>query len=186
MKLIVGLGNHGREYENTRHNMGYLFADFFAAGHKLKFKKTDKAQAASGEINGEKFLLLKPETYMNISGAAVQPVAAYKKIAATDILVIHDDVDLPALEIRIKKGGGDGGHNGLKSITEKLGDNSYIRLRIGVGRPDNPRMDTADWVLGKIDAAQLAVLGEKFRAAREFADSWLAEGYDRAASRFKP
>lgn len=185
MKLIAGLGNHGKEYENTRHNMGYIFADYFAAMQKLKFKKADKAQSAAGEINGEKFILLKPETYMNLSGTAIQPVAAYKKIGISDILIIHDDVDLPMLDVRIKKGGGDAGHNGLKSITEKLGDSNYIRVRIGVGRPENPHIDTADWVLGKMPQESLEGLDRKFEAIENFIINWMAEGYDKAASKFK-
>jgi PTH1 family peptidyl-tRNA hydrolase len=185
MKLIVGLGNHGKQYESTRHNMGYMFADYFAAMQKIKFKKADKAQSASGELNGEKFILLKPETYMNLSGEAIQPVAAYKKIAVQDILIIHDDVDLPMLDVRIKKGGGDGGHNGLKSITEKLGDNGYIRVRIGVGRPENPQMDTADWVLSKVSKEELDGLDKKFEAIEEFISRWISEGYEKAASKFK-
>ncbi|HRU40091.1 MAG TPA: aminoacyl-tRNA hydrolase, partial [Candidatus Goldiibacteriota bacterium] len=176
MKLIAGLGNHGKQYENTRHNMGYMFADHLAASLKLKFKKADRAQSATGEISGQKFILLKPETYMNLSGTAVAPVAAYKKIIVPDILIVHDDIDLPELEIRIKKGGGDGGHNGLKSITEALGDNGYIRVRIGVSRPENPAYDTADWVLGKLPEEKLPELEEKFRAIEKFVSDWLAEG----------
>lgn len=185
MKLIAGLGNPGKEYENTRHNMGFIFANYFAAMQKLKFKKADKAESASGEISGEKIILVKPQTFMNLSGRAVAPVAAYKKIAVNDILIIHDDVDLPMLDIRIKKGGGDGGHNGLKSITESLGDNNYIRVRIGVGRPENPAMDTADWVLSKIPKDSLDGLDKKFEAIENFVLTWISEGYDKAASKFK-
>ena len=185
MKLIVGLGNPGKEYEKTRHNIGFLFADYFASAHGVKFRSEDRAMHGTGEINGEKFILLKPQTYMNLSGQAVQPVAAYKKIAVSDILIIHDDVDLPEFELRVKKGGGDGGHNGLKSITQMLGSNEYLRLRLGVGRPENPKMDTADWVLGAIPKAAFETLEQKFEAADSFIKTWISEGYDKAASRFK-
>jgi peptidyl-tRNA hydrolase, PTH1 family len=185
MKLIVGLGNPGKKYENTRHNMGFLFADYFADKNGIKLKKEHKGRAGRGEINGEKFILLKPETFMNLSGEAVQPVAAFNKVKNTDILVVHDDVDLPPLTVRIKKGGGDGGHNGLKSITEMIGDNSYIRVRVGAGRPENPQMDTADWVLSKIPDEQKEVLNKKFEIIEKFVSGWVAQGYDRAASKFK-
>ncbi len=185
MKLIVGLGNPGKQYENTRHNMGFLFADYLAARLKVKFKKAGKAQSVSVDINGEKAILLKPQTFMNLSGQAVQPVAAYKKIQAGDILVIHDDVDLPLLDVRIKKGGGDGGHNGLKSIIEMLGDNSFIRVRIGIGRTENPQMETADWVLSKIPDETEKALEDKFAIVEKFINDWTAKGYDRAASGFK-
>jgi PTH1 family peptidyl-tRNA hydrolase len=122
---------------------------------------------------------------MNLSGQAVQPVAAYKKIEVNDILVVHDDVDLPAFDLRIKRGGGDGGHNGLKSITEQLGNNYYIRIRVGAGRPDNPNMDTADWVLSALPADAFDMLDKKFEIADKFIMNWISDGYDKAASKFK-
>jgi PTH1 family peptidyl-tRNA hydrolase len=185
MKLIVGLGNPGKKYENTRHNMGFLFADYFADKNKVKFKKTGKAYSGTGEISGEKFILLKPETFMNLSGEAIQPVAAYNKIEVNDILIVHDDVDLPEFDLRIKRGGGDGGHNGLKSITEQLGNNYYIRIRFGVGRPPNSAMDTADWVLSGLPANAFDVLDKKFETADKFITTWITEGYEKAAGKFK-
>lgn len=185
MKLIAGLGNPGKQYEKSRHNIGFLFADYFAGKHGLKFKNAGKAESAAGEINGEKFILLKPQTFMNLSGQAVQSVAAYKKIEVNSILIVHDDVDLPEFELRIKSGGGDGGHNGLKSITEQLGNNYYIRVRVGVGRPPNPAMDTADWVLSALPADSFDILDKKFITADKFITAWITEGYEKAASKFK-
>jgi PTH1 family peptidyl-tRNA hydrolase len=185
VKLIVGLGNPGKEYAKSRHNIGFLFADYFAAKHGLKFKKAGKAESVTGEISGEKFILLKPQTFMNLSGQAVQPVTAYKKIEVNSILVVHDDVDLPEFDLRIKSGGGDGGHNGLKSITEQLGNNYYIRIRFGTGRPPNPAMDTADWVLSALPANAFDILDKKFETADKFITTWITEGYDKAASKFK-
>ncbi len=185
MKLIVGLGNPGQKYEKTRHNIGFLFADYFAGKHGVKMKNTDKAESGAGEISGEKFMLLKPQTYMNLSGQAVQPVAAYKKIEVNDILIVHDDVDLPEFDVRIKRGGGDGGHNGLKSISEQLGNNYYVRVRVGVGRPPNPNMDTADWVLSALSHENLDILNKKFEVIDEFIARYITEGYDKAAGKFK-
>ena len=139
-------------------------------------KKAGKAESGTGEIDGEKFILLKPETFMNLSGQAVQPVAAYKKIEVNDILVVHDDVDLPAFDLRIKRGGGDGGHNGLKSITEQLGNNYYIRIRVGVGRPENPNMDTADWVLSALPANAFEILDKKFETVDKFITKLVSRG----------
>ncbi len=151
MKLIVGLGNPGSQYANTRHNIGFMVADTFAHDIGADFKIWGQGkicELAQGQIGNEKVLILKPLTFMNDSGFAVVMTATFFKILPEDICAIHDDLDLPFNNIRLKVGGGDGGHNGLKSMTKSLNSSNYGRVRIGIGRPPHPDMETADYVLG--------------------------------------
>lgn len=160
MHLLVGLGNIGREYEMTRHNFGFLLLDQIIKDHDLQStSKKFKSEVFSGEIAGEKIIALKPQTFMNLSGIAVAEAASFYKIAPENILVLHDDVDLALGKIKIKIGGGNGGHNGLKSLDEMVGKN-YMRLRLGVGRPQNKEFDTADYVLGKFSKEEMKVVEE--------------------------
>lgn len=158
MKLIAGLGNPGPKYETTRHNAGFLAIDRLIE----KFKATGPNEKHQGliwqaDVAGEKVLLVKPQTYMNLSGRTVGPLYQFYKLQPTDLVVIHDEVDLPINTIRIKTGGGTGGHNGLKSIEEDIGskNNGYHRIRVGVGRPTHPGMDVADYVLGQYTDQEL-------------------------------
>lgn len=142
--LVVGLGNPGTEYEQTRHNVGFLTLDTMAS----KFESTPGAEAVHA-IDGE-MLLLKPLTYMNLSGEAVAPVVEELSIEPDKIIVIHDELDLPPGTVRVKKGGNENGHNGLKSISQTLETRDYLRVRIGIGRPDNEQT-ISDWVLSLAD-----------------------------------
>lgn len=151
--LIVGLGNPGDEYRHTRHNVGFNFVDRLAASkgahftHQAKFfGETARISTPAGDI-----WLLKPLTYMNLSGQSVQPLAAYYKITPEEILIVHDELDLAPGTMRLKFGGGAAGHNGLKDITQRLSTPNFWRLRIGVGHPRNlcPDMAVVDWVLGR-------------------------------------
>jgi PTH1 family peptidyl-tRNA hydrolase len=151
MKLIVGLGNPGVQYETTRHNAGFLavdrLADVFQARGPVKESHGEVYQAL---IAGEKCLLIKPQTFMNVSGKCVGPIYKFYKCEPSDLIVIHDEIDLPALSLRVKTGGGSGGHNGLKSIDAHIGatQNAYHRIRLGVGRPPlGSHLSPADWVL---------------------------------------
>ena len=151
MKLVVGLGNPGPQYETTRHNVGWLaldrmIDDWKAVGPKVQ----NNAEVFQARVGSEQVLLVKPLTFMNLSGRAVAPLVSFFKCEPSDIVVLQDEVDLKPLTFRLKSGGGSGGHNGLKSLDESLGSNAYHRVRIGVGHPRdfNPRMDTANWVLG--------------------------------------
>ena len=137
VSLIVGLGNPGSEYEKTRHNAGFWFLDELARQHNLSFKLEKKfhAEVARYKHNGEDVWLLKPNTFMNLSGQAVQALAHFYKIKLDEILVVHDELDLSVDTARLKKGGGHGGHNGLRDIASKMGGNNYLRLRIGIGHP---------------------------------------------------
>jgi PTH1 family peptidyl-tRNA hydrolase len=165
LKLIVGLGNPGTKYETTRHNVGWLALDRMIEVWKATGPKKDgQAETWSSTVDGEKVLLIKPQTFMNLSGRAVAPLMQFFKCAPEDLIVLQDEVDLPPAALRIKTGGGAGGHNGLKSIDESIGANTYHRIRIGVGhaRTLNPHMDTADWVLGQFTQAECDALDPLF------------------------
>lgn len=163
MKLVVGLGNPGMQYETTRHNVGFLLVDrlidrWNATGPRTVPGPAELYVAEVGPAR-EKVSLLKPQTYMNLSGKAVGPLMAFHKCEPTDMVVIHDDLDLDPMVVRLKTGGGTGGHNGLKSIDEALGTarNGYHRVRIGVGHPSKLglRMPPADYVLGNYSQEEL-------------------------------
>lgn len=148
IRLIVGLGNPGREYETTRHNAGYWWVDELARLQNLRFKNEAKFHGltARGQLHGHEMLLLKPQTFMNISGRAVGALAQFYKIAPAEMLVVHDELDLPPGVARLKLGGGHGGHNGLKDIIAHLGSKDFWRLRLGIGHPGD-RTDVAGYVL---------------------------------------
>jgi peptidyl-tRNA hydrolase, PTH1 family len=148
IRLIVGLGNPGREYEATRHNVGFRWVDEFARVQKLNFRNEAKFHGltARGQLHGHEVLLLKPQTFMNISGRSVVALALFYKILPNEILVVHDELDLPPGVARLKIGGGHGGHNGLKDIIAHLGSKDFWRLRIGIGHPGE-RNEVSDYVL---------------------------------------
>ena len=149
MKLIVGLGNPGKEYEKTRHNAGFMCIDKVAAACNLRFDtKKFKAELATGFVNGEKVILMKPQTYMNLSGEAVGACVRFYNIPIEDICVLVDDLDLPIGKIRLRMKGSSGGQNGLKNIIAHLGTQEFKRIRIGIG--NDKLMLTADYVLGKV------------------------------------
>jgi aminoacyl-tRNA hydrolase len=177
MKLIVGLGNPGPKYETTRHNVGWLALDRMIDAWKASGPKTqNQAEVWSATVDGEKVLLVKPQTFMNLSGRAVAPLMQFYKCAPDDLLVLQDEVDLPPATLRIKSGGGAGGHNGLKSIDECIGSNAYHRFRFGVGhtRDFNPRMDVADWVLGQFTQSECDALDPVFDRAIAAAKLFIA------------
>ena len=149
MKLIVGLGNPGKEYEKTRHNIGFMIIDKFASKLGVEINK-DKFNGLYCDtmINGEKVILLKPQSYINLSGEVIRKYVDFFKINIEDILIIHDDLDLPVGTYRVKQQGSSGGHNGLKNIELHLGTQEYKRVKIGIS--NNKLMDTKDYVLGKL------------------------------------
>lgn len=160
MRLLVGLGNPGREYALTRHNMGFMAVDEIVRRFSFTpWKKAFKGQVCSGEIEGEKVILLKPETYMNLSGKAVQEAVHFYKITAKEVIVLHDELDLPVGKIKVKVGGSPAGHNGLKSIDSHIGP-EYMRVRIGVD--NNKQIPTADYVLGKPTQEDFKILEQEF------------------------
>ncbi len=159
MFLIVGLGNPGREYSDTRHNVGFMTLDKLSREYKLTFQNKPRfhSQLALGDSDLGSIILCKPETYMNLSGEAVQSLSSYYKISSSKIIVIHDDIDLSIGKIGYKLGGGAGGHNGLKSLDKNIGPN-YHRIRIGVGRPEDPTYDISSFVLGKFSQEEESII----------------------------
>ena len=183
--LIVGLGNPGGEYENTRHNAGFAVADELArrggfAVQRLKFK----ALTAAAEIGGQGALVMKPTTYMNLSGEAVGEAARFYKLPPDHVLVISDDVDLPLGKLRIRTGGSAGGHNGLKSIIQHLGSDRFPRLKVGVGGKPHPDYDLADWVLGKLQGEDKKLMDETVKRAADAVECLLKDGSDKAMNRY--
>lgn len=183
--LVVGLGNPGAKYESTRHNMGFLVVDKLAQNEKLKFNKLRfKAWTATWEVGGEKVLLMKPQTYMNLSGEAVGQAARFYKIPADHVLVISDDIALPAGKLRIRAGGSAGGHNGLKNIIQHLGTDRFPRIKVGVGMPPQAAYDIADWVTGKPMGEEQKVIIEALNKAVAAIPVLIEQGVDRAMNRF--
>lgn len=165
MKMLVGLGNPGPQYELTRHNVGFLVIDALADKVGVSsFKQQAGALVASVNYQGEKLLLVKPQTYMNLSGQAVGELARYYKIPAQDVLVIYDDMDNPFGQLRLRARGSSGGHNGIKSIISHLGTEEFPRLKVGIGRP-RPGQSAADYVLEPFSSEERAALGRIIPAA---------------------
>ncbi|MBO5696679.1 MAG: aminoacyl-tRNA hydrolase [Alphaproteobacteria bacterium] len=156
--LVVGLGNPGEAYKNTRHNVGFMAVNHFA-GDGAKWKKEKNALTCAMDIGGRRVILVQPQTFMNNSGDAVGPLMAYYKIPLENVIVIHDDMDLAVGSVREKIGGGSAGHNGIKSIDRAVGAD-YKRIRIGIGHPRDSGlpMEPADWVLGRFAAQQLSAV----------------------------
>lgn len=182
--LVVGLGNPGSRYERTQHNVGFAVIDVLAQRWKAdKFQSKFQSQLAAAMVGDRKVLLLKPQTYMNLSGQAVQEAAQFYKIAAEDgILVISDDLDLPRGRLRLRPSGGSGGHNGLKSVIECLGSEGFARLRVGIGRGEN--MDSKSYVLSKINKADSAAFEEAVWQAAECVEMFLKEGVLRTQEKY--
>lgn len=176
MLLVVGLGNPGTEYARNRHNIGFMAADELVRRHSFgPWRAKFQGEVAEGVIGGEKVLLLKPHTYMNLSGQSVGQAARFLKIPVEDVVVLHDELDLPPGRLRVKRGGGAGGHNGLKSIDQHLGHN-YRRVRIGIGHPgDKDRV--AGYVLHDFAKADQAWIEPLLDAVAD-AFPWLAKGDD--------
>ena len=183
--LIVGLGNPGEKYENTRHNVGFQVIDELAERQgkpvqRLKFK----ALTGLLTIGGEKALVLKPVTYMNLSGEAVRPAADFYKLPPERILVISDDVALAAGRLRIRAKGSAGGHNGLKSIIQHLGTDQFPRIRVGVGEKPHPDYDLADWVLGRPQGEDKKVIDAAVKRAADAVECILTQGLERGMGKF--
>ena len=176
MKLIVGLGNIGREYENTRHNIGFMVVDELAKRLGVTFGKEDRSAYCAEYRAPEKILIIKPTTYMNLSGIAVGAYANFYHIDPEDIAVIQDDMDLPVGHLRIRRKGSAGGHNGIKSITEHLGTEEYPRFKIGIGHPDRNNKAVINHVLHQFQGEDKAAIEAAVKAMAEALELWLREG----------
>ncbi len=185
MKLIVGLGNPGRKYRDTRHNIGFAVADELAARWSVAFESapSDALLARVRTLGPDGTLLLKPLTMMNASGFAVSEIARYFRIAFGDILIVADDVNLPLGRLRARPSGSAGGHNGFRSIIEQLGTTEFARLRVGVGRGDL-RRDLADYVLAGFDADERPAVVDAIGRAADASETFVAEGIERVMNRF--
>lgn len=183
--LVVGLGNPGAKYENTRHNVGFMTADALAGRNGEPIRRI-KYHALTSEavIGGQSVLLMKPTTFMNLSGQAVSEAARFYKIPADHVLVISDDVDLPLGKLRIRKSGSAGGHNGLKNIIQQLGTDQFPRLKIGVGSKPHPDYNMADWVLGQFQGEDKKTIDAAVARAADAVECLLADGIDRAMNQY--
>jgi len=181
--LIAGLGNIGEEYENTRHNIGFKVADELARAGKVSFSLERLAHFAEYRSRGKSIYLIKPTTYMNLSGKAVRYWMNELKIPQQNILVVLDDLAIPFGSIRLRSKGSDGGHNGLKDIDATLGNNNYSRLRFGIGN-EFSKGKQIDYVLGKWSVDEIKVLDEKIKTACDAVNSFMFEGIDRAMSKY--
>ena len=183
--LVVGLGNPGDQDEHTRHNAGFQVIDALADRgnfpvQRLKFH----ALTNTATVGGQGVLVMKPVTYMNLSGQAVGEAARFYKISPDHVLVISDDVDLPLGKLRIRKGGSAGGHNGLKSIIQHLGTDQFPRLKLGVGGKPHPDYNMADWVLGKLQGEDKKIMDDAAVRAAQAVECLLSQGIDRAMNQF--
>ena len=183
MRLIVGLGNPGKEYEKTRHNVGFMSLDYYAKSNSLSFNK-NKFSGEYSEFtkNGEKVILLKPGKYMNLSGEVVRDYVNFFKIPIENILVICDDLDTPVGTFRLRYKGSSGGHNGLKNIEQNIGTSIYKRIKIGIS--NNKLIDTKDYVLGKFSNEECAKLNEVIENIPYIIDDYLINDFEKVMSKY--
>jgi PTH1 family peptidyl-tRNA hydrolase len=178
--IIVGLGNPGREYVENRHNVGFRVVDKLAEKHGLKFNKMmNKGIVALGEIGSCKVALVKPQTFMNLSGECVAPILKFFKSQLSELVVIYDELDLSLAQLRLRKQGSAGGHNGMKSIIAKLGSQDFPRLRFGIGRPPG-RQDPVDYVLNDFTSIELIQVNDALDRSTTIVLAWLNEGIEKA------
>jgi PTH1 family peptidyl-tRNA hydrolase len=185
--LVVGLGNPGREYAGNRHNVGFGVADLLASrvGAKFGRHKRAVAEVAEGRLGfgGPKVILVKPLTYMNLSGAPVVSLAQFFKVPVDNVLAVHDELDVPFGQVRVKRGGGEGGHNGLRSMSKSLASKEYARVRFGIGRPPG-RQDPADYVLSDFSGAERKELDFLIDRAADVVEAVVLEGVEWAQNKY--
>lgn len=176
MKLIVGIGNPGKEYDNTRHNVGFMALDSIADHYNVEFNETKfKSVYTSIRVNNEKVILMKPQTYVNLSGSAVVSMMNYFNINKEDILVIYDDLALPTGKLRVRFKGSGGGHNGIKNIIDYLKTQEFKRVRIGIS--NNKLFDQVDYVLGRFSKEDMSTLENTFKKLRELPEDFVNEPF---------
>ncbi len=184
MKLIAGLGNIGNKYVFTRHNAGFMLADSIALNHNVSFKENSKLKClfANLKSDNEDYLIIKPTTFMNLSGEAIRAVVDYYKISIEDILIVHDDLALPLGKIRFRANGSDGGHNGIKSIIQHLGTQNFARLKIGIG--PQPNLPSEVFVLQNFTKEELETLKSALTVAKQGIACYFSEGIAVAQNKF--
>lgn len=183
MYVIVGLGNPGKKYENTRHNIGFITLDYLAHRHGIKVTKIKhKALVGEGNISGQKVLLVKPQTYMNLSGNSVREVMEYYKTDIENLLVIYDDIDIPMGSVRIRKKGSAGTHNGMRSLVYDLQSDQFPRIRIGMGK--NKNEDLKDFVTGGFSKAEKAIFEKAVVHSADAIECFLQHGIDKAMNEY--
>lgn len=182
--LIVGLGNPGPQYAANRHNAGFMVVDVLAARMGGRFKAhKHRADAVEGRLGPTRAILIKPKTYMNESGGPVAALRSFFSVPISQVIVVHDELDLEAGVVRVKLGGGDNGHNGLRSVTKSLGSKDYLRVRLGVGRPPG-QMDPADYVLRDVPTAQREDLRLQVEVAADVVESLVSRGLEATQNHF--
>lgn len=180
MKLVVGLGNPGKEYINTRHNMGFLVIDEICKNQNVTLdKKKFSGEYTKCKIDNEDIILLKPMTYMNLSGKSVNECAEFYKIKHEDIIIIYDDIDIPITEVKIKKKGSAGSHNGMKSVIEIIGTSEFPRVRVGIGTPEY-KNDLINYVIGKVQEEEFKTLRLGVMKAKDAVYYIIEKGIDNA------
>lgn len=183
MRLVVGLGNPGPEFDDTRHNIGFAIIDHLARQHRFdSFRTWKKAEVCRGAFGDEEVLLVKPMTYMNLSGDSVSAIVRFYKIAPQDVIVIHDELDFAPGKVRLKPGGGHGGHNGLRSIAQHIGAD-FCRIRVGIGKPGRASQG-AGYVLARFDAMDRLVMEPAVAVAADAAVSVVVDGLQAAMNKF--
>ena len=183
--LVVCLGNPGPKYEGTRHNAGFMTADAIAKEYSIRIDRARfKALTGQGVMGGENVLVMKPQTYMNLSGEAVRQAVNFYKIPAERVIVVSDEMSLPIGKIRVRARGSAGGHNGLKNIIQNLGTDQFPRIRVGVGAPPHPDYDVKDWVLESFKNQDAEDIADAVLRAARAVECYISEGAERAMNRF--
>lgn len=184
MYIIAGLGNPGKQYENTRHNIGFISADYLAAYFNIKMNKLKfKAVYGEGNIAGEKVMLVKPQTFMNLSGESLREIVNFYKVPSENVIVIYDDISLDVGRIRIRPKGSDGGHNGIKSIIYQLTTDVFPRIKLGIGAPPK-EWDMADWVTGRFSDEDVKTLARSVEKLPDIITEMIEKGTASAMNRF--
>ena len=184
MYIIVGLGNPEEEYSNTRHNMGFDTINKIAQKYNIEFSKTNfKGIDGTGLIEGEKVILLKPQTYMNLSGESIKAIIDFYKLNTENLIIIYDDIDIEPGIIKLRKTGGPGTHNGMKSVIKEIGTEKFPRVRVGIGKPEH-KGDLINYVIGKISEKDKEILGKSTDLAKDAAVEIIKSGIDKAMNKF--
>ena len=185
MYIIAGLGNPGKNYAGTRHNIGFDTLDVIASKNNIKFNKTKfRADFGEGIIGGEKVILVKPQTFMNLSGESIRPLRDFYKVPDENIIIIYDDISLPLGKLRLRGKGSAGGHNGMKSIIYQLNTDIFPRIKIGVGAPPHEDFDLADYVLGKFVKDEIEILTKTVDKVNDAVESIIRNGVEKTMSKF--